>query len=81
MSFTTEYRNHIRANQRAEKSNLGSEQAHLAAAHNEAFISVVEYVLEHVIEQNEVLQLSSLRLFYLSKMVFQTLAHELAQET
>ena len=51
----------------AEKSNLDTEQACLAPVDNEAFISVVEYVLEHVIEQNKVLQHSSLWLIYINE--------------
>ena len=84
-SFSTEYHNRIGANQRAEKSNLGTKQAHLAAAHIEAFIAVYEYVLEHVSEQNEVLQLSSLLLFYINALERNGISNtdyrsELAQE-
>ena len=38
---------------------MGTEQTRQAAAHEEAFNSVVDILNTHVIEQNEVMQLSS----------------------
>ena len=47
---------------------MGTEQTRQAAAHEEAFNSVVDILNTHVIERNEVMQLSSLRLIYVDKL-------------
>jgi hypothetical protein len=71
MSFTTEYRNHIRTQEREENRNLDTDQAHRAAAHNAAFNLVVEHIQKHIVEQKQILQLSSLRLVYITELVQQ----------
>ena len=63
--FRREYQ---RAKERAEKRIIGTEQTRQAAAHEEAFNSVVDILNTHVIERNEVMQLSSLRLIYVDKL-------------
>ena len=47
---------------------MDTEQTRCAAAHDEAFNSVLEYVREHIIEKNEILQLFTLRLIYISEL-------------
>ena len=66
--FRREYQSHIRAKERAEKRIVGTEQTRQVAAHEEAFNSVVDILNTHVIEWNEVMQLSSLRLIYVDKL-------------
>ena len=66
--FRREYQSHIRTKERAEKRIVGTEQIRQAAAHEEAFNSVVDILNTHVIERNEVMQLSSLRLIYVDKL-------------
>ena len=67
-AFNTEYYNYIRAKKRSEKQNLDTDQSRCAEAHNQAFTSVVDYIQAHVIEQNEVLRLSSLRFMYIEEL-------------
>ena len=63
-----EYQSHIRTKERAEKRIVGTEQTRQVAAHEEAFNSVVDILNTHVIERNEVMQHSSLRLIYVDKL-------------
>ncbi|KAK1884337.1 GTPase Era [Dissostichus eleginoides] len=43
-------------------------QAFMSASHEKAFVSVLEHIGTHVVQQNEVLQLSSLRLLYVEEL-------------
>ncbi|KAI4827603.1 hypothetical protein KUCAC02_030988 [Chaenocephalus aceratus] len=43
-------------------------QAFVSASHEKAFVSVLEHIGTHVVQQNEVLQLSSLRLLYVEEL-------------
>ena len=68
ISFNTKYYNHVRAEKRTEIRTLDTEQVLKAAAHEEAFKSVADFIEDHVIVQNEVVQLSSLRLLYINEL-------------
>ncbi|KAG0718125.1 hypothetical protein GWK47_053088 [Chionoecetes opilio] len=68
MSFATEYRNHIRAQEREENRNVDTDQAHRAAAHNAAFNLVVEHIQKHIVEHKQIIQLSTLRLIYITEL-------------
>ena len=66
--FNTEHLNHMRGSARAQKHDLETEQDHKIAAHQQAYSAVKEYIRAHIIESNEVLQLSSLRHVYMSEL-------------
>ena len=66
--FFTEYKNHVTIKQRAANKILDTEQVRQAAAHEEAFNSVVETIQKRVVERYEVMQLSSLRCIYIDKL-------------
>uniref|UniRef100_UPI00358F9AD5 uncharacterized protein n=1 Tax=Myxine glutinosa TaxID=7769 RepID=UPI00358F9AD5 len=64
-AFRTAFYNYERAIHRAEAPK---EQACMSAAHEKAFNSVLEHIQTQVIQQNKVLQLSSLRLLYVEEL-------------
>lgn len=67
-NFRNEYQNHIRADERAKNRNLDTEQERKAAAYDDAFNSVVQHLNTHVVERNDVMQLTSLRLMFIFKL-------------
>ena len=67
-SFKTEYHNFIRAQERAKVNRTDTEQARVTAAHNEAFNSTLQFIQDHIVKENKVIQLSSLRLVYIDKL-------------
>ena len=67
ISFGTAFANYERGIRRAEGAK-DTEQACMSAAHEKAFISVLEHIQTHVVQQNEVLQLSSLCLLYVEEL-------------
>jgi len=66
-SFRTAFANYERGVQRAEGSK-DTEHVQMSAAHGKALASVLEYIHTHVIQQNEVLRLTSLRLIYVEEL-------------
>lgn len=66
-SFHRAFANYERGIQRA-KGAKNTEQDSMSAAHENAFNSVLEHIEPHIIQQNEVLQLSSLRLVYVEQL-------------
>ena len=66
-SFRTAYANYERSLQRA-LLNDDTEQASLLAAHDKAFSEVVSAVKSLVVEKNQVVKLSSLRLIYIEQL-------------
>ena len=66
-SFRTAFANYERGMRRAEGPK-DTEHALLSAAHDKAFASVLEVIQTRIILQNEVLQLSSLRLTYIAEL-------------
>ena len=68
-TFSTEYQNYVRGKERLEKSDkLDSLQAQKIAAYQTAYDSVKNYILRHVIECNEVIQLTFLRNLYIEEL-------------
>lgn len=63
----TAFANYERGIHRAEGPQ-DSEQIRFSAAHEKAFVLVVDHVQAHVVQQNEVQQLSSLRLLYVEEL-------------
>ena len=66
-SFRTAFANYERGTCRAEGAK-DTEQACMSPAHEKAFISVLKHIETQVVQQNEVLQLSSLRLLYIEEL-------------
>lgn len=66
-SFRTAFSNYERGIGRAERRN-DTEHARVSAAHEKAFISVLEHIQTRIVQQNEVLRLSSLRLIYVEEL-------------
>lgn len=66
-SFRTAFANHERGIRRAEGAK-DTEHARMSAAHEKALVSVLEHIQTHVVQQNEVLRLSSLRLLYVEEL-------------
>jgi len=66
-SFRTAFANYERGTCRAEGAK-DTEQACMSAAHEKAFVSVLKHIETQVVQQNEVLQLSSLRLLYIEEL-------------
>lgn len=60
-SFHTAFNNYERGLQRAKESK-DTEHSLMSAAHEKAFILVREKIETHIVQQNEVIQLTSLRL-------------------
>ena len=44
------------------------EQARITAAHIEAFSSVLQFLHKHIIQENNIMQLSSFRLIYIDNL-------------
>jgi hypothetical protein len=66
-SFRTSFANYERGINRA-KEPKNTEHDHMSAAHEKALVSVWEHIQTHVIQQNEVLWLSSLCLLYIEEL-------------
>ena len=66
-SFHTAFANYERRIRRAEEAK-DTEHARISAIHEKALISVLEHIQAHVVQQNEVLRLSSLRLIYVEEL-------------
>lgn len=66
-SFRTSFYNYERGIHRAEEPQ-DSEQIRFAAVHEKAFGTIVDHVKAQVVEKNDVLQLSSLRLLYVDEL-------------
>ncbi|KAL7407118.1 hypothetical protein ABVT39_003386 [Epinephelus coioides] len=64
----SKYKNHIRAKKRLDIRNSDTAQARRAAAHQEAFSSVIDFINSHIIEQNEVVQFSTLWALYIKEL-------------
>ena len=66
-SFRTAFANYERGIRRAE-GEKDTEHARISAAHDKALALVLEHLRTHVVQQNEVLRLSSLRLLYVQEL-------------
>ena len=66
-SFRTAFANYERGILRAEGANY-TVHASMAAAHKKALVSVLAHIQTHVVQQNEVLRLTSLRLLYIEEL-------------
>ena len=66
-TFGTEYSNHLRTVER-EQNRKNTVQVQKSQAHNQAYHAVCTFINDHVIEQGEVVQLSSLRLIYIGEL-------------
>ena len=66
-SFHTAFANYERRIRRSKRGK-DTEQESMSAAHEKAFMSVLEHIQTHIIQQNEVLQLCSLRLLYVEQI-------------
>ena len=68
-SFNTEDHNYERGKERSEKADsIDSLQAQKLGAHQRAYENVKNYVLEHVIKCNEIIQLTFLRNLYIEDL-------------
>lgn len=66
--FRDTYRNHLMKKERAKNQDQDTEQTHRAAAHVNAFDRVLQVLSKNVIDQNNIMQLSSLRLVYIEQL-------------
>ena len=67
ISFRTAFANYERRIPRTEGAN-NSEHARMSAVHEKALVSVLKHIQTHIVQHNEVLTLSSLRLLYVEEL-------------
>ena len=63
--FRTDYHNRVRTLQRAQNRE-NTDQSRKTAAHNQAFKTVVDFIHNHIIKQEEGVHMSSLGLIYIN---------------